>query len=127
MMSAVTGLEHPALAQTAQPQPSAPSPNNAPQLQIGALVYPRMILLDLAGPQTVFSLMRGNVHLVAKEQAPVPTDIGISIAPTTTFEQCPADLDVLFVPGGLEGTVAAMDDPAIVNFLADHGERAKFV
>jgi hypothetical protein len=44
MMSAVTGLEHPALAQTAQPQPSAPSPNNAPQLQIGALVYPRMIL-----------------------------------------------------------------------------------
>jgi cyclohexyl-isocyanide hydratase len=127
MMSAVTGLEHPALAQTAQPQPSAPSPNNAPQLQIGALVYPRMILLDLAGPQTVFNLMRGNVHLVAKEQAPVPTDIGISIAPTPTFEQCPADLDVLFVPGGLEGTVAAMDDPAIVNFLADRGGRAKFV
>jgi putative intracellular protease/amidase len=75
----------------------------------------------------VVNLMRGNVHLVAKEQAPVPTDIGISIAPTTTFEQCPADLDVLFVPGGLEGTVAAMDDPAIVNFLADHGGRAKFV
>jgi hypothetical protein len=43
----------------------------------------------------VVNLMRGNVHLVAKEQAPVPTDIGISIAPTTTFEQCPADHDVL--------------------------------
>jgi cyclohexyl-isocyanide hydratase len=86
-----------------------------------------MILLDLAGPQTVFNLLRGNVHLVAKEHAPVPTDVGISITPTTTFEQCPVDLDVLFVPGGLEGTVAVMNDSATVDFLADRGGSAKYV
>ena len=66
-----------------------------------------MILLDLAGPLTVFNLMRGEVHLVAKDRTPVPTDVGTSIAPAMTLEQCPAHLDVLFVPGGLEGTVAA--------------------
>ena len=40
------------------------------------------------------------------------------VKPTGDREQCPADLDVLFLPGGLEGTVAAMDDPEIVDFLA---------
>ena len=127
MMAAAAGSDHAVLAQSATPPAGMPTPNNAPQLQIGTLIYPRMILLDLAGPQTVFNLMRGNVHLVAKDQAPVPTDVGISITPTTTFDQCPADLDILFVPGGLEGTVAAMNDPAIVDFLADRGAHAKFV
>lgn len=127
MMAAVTGFDHAALAQTATPPAPASAPNNAPRLQIGALIYPRMILLDLAGPQTVFNLMRAEVHLIAKELAPVPTDVGVSIMPTLTFEQCPADLDVIFVPGGLEGTVAAMNDPATVGFLADRGSRAKYV
>jgi hypothetical protein len=38
-----------------------------------------------------------------------------------TITECPADLDVLFVPGGLEGTVAAMGDAALIDFLADRG------
>ena len=126
--TAMAGLDPTiAVAQTANQQPAAPPPANTPRLQIGALVYPRMILLDLAGPQTVFNLMRAEVHLVAKDRTPVQTDVGIPITPTATLEQCPADLDVLFVPGGLEGTVAAMDDPAVVDFLADRGVRAKFV
>lgn len=127
MIAAMSGLDSAtSVAQATNPQPGAAA-TSAPQLQIGALIYPRMILLDLAGPQTVFNLMRGEIHLVAKDRQPVPTDVGTSIAPTMTLEQCPAYLDVLFVPGGLEGTVAAMNDPAIVDFLADRGARAGFV
>ena len=122
-IAAAIGVPRPALAQTRAPQAAG----NPPPLQVGALVYPRMILLDLVGPQTVFSLMRANVHLVGKDRSSVPTDAGIPIAPTTTIAECPADLDVLFVPGGLEGTVAAMGDPAFVDFLADRGSRAKLV
>lgn len=71
--------------------------------------------------------MRADVHLVGKDHTPAATDVGILIPPTTTITECPADLDVLFVPGGLEGTIAAMGDAALVDFLADRGSRAKFV
>jgi DJ-1/PfpI family len=126
--AAMAGLDPTiAVAQTVDQQPGAPPPANSPRLQIGALIFPRMILLDLAGPLTVFNLMRAEVHLVAKDRTPIQTDVGITIMPTATLEQCPADLDVVFVPGGLEGTVAAMGDPAIVDFLADRGARARFV
>jgi cyclohexyl-isocyanide hydratase len=97
------------------------------QPQIAALVYPNMVLLDLLGPHTVFNLLRANVHLVAKDRAPVCVDVGYSIAPTMTLAECPMELDVLFVPGGLEGTVALMDDPEVLNFLATRGARSRFV
>jgi cyclohexyl-isocyanide hydratase len=41
-----------------------------------------------------------KVHLVWKTKEPVVTDVGFSIMPTATFEDCPP-LDVLCVPGGL--------------------------
>ena len=95
--------------------------------QIAALVYPGMVLLDLLGPHTVFNLLRADVHLVAKDRVPVPTDVGYLITPTMTLGECPMDLDVLFVPGGLEGTVALMDDDDVLNFLATRGARARYV
>src|SRR5262249_60952245 len=95
--------------------------------RIAALVYPGMVLLDLLGPHTVFNLLRADVHLVAKDRVPVPTDVGYLITPTMTLGECPMDLDVLFVPGGLEGTVALMDDDDVLNFLATRGARARYV
>jgi cyclohexyl-isocyanide hydratase len=44
-----------------------------------------------------------------------------------TFAECPMELDVLFVPGGLEGTAALMDDLEVLNFLATRGTRSRFV
>ena len=91
------------------------------------LVYPQMVLMDLVGPMTFFSMMHGEMHLVWKDKAPVRTDVGIPISATTTLKDCPADLDILFVPGGLEGSTALMDDPEVLGFLADRGARAKYV
>jgi cyclohexyl-isocyanide hydratase len=110
--------------------PASPPPPDATRLQpltIAMLVHPDMVLLDLVGPQTVFSLLMAKVHLVAKEPRPVTTDVGVSVEPTTTFAECPEQLDVLFVPGGLKGTVAAMDDRATLDFLAGRGGSARYV
>lgn len=105
----------------------AQSSSGAAPLKVGMLVYPQMIMLDLVGPQTVLSIMPSDIHLIWKTSEPVLTDIGLPVTPTATFETCPADLDVLFVPGGLTGSVALMDDPEVLGFLADMGGRARYV
>jgi cyclohexyl-isocyanide hydratase len=66
-----------ALAQTADPKAAAAGGDK--RLQIAALVYPNMILLDLAGPMTAFNIMRADIHLVAKTMAPIATDVGIAL------------------------------------------------
>ena len=100
-------------------------PADAPK--VAMLVYPKMVALDLIGPMTVFNIMRWNVQLVWKDKAPVSTDVGIPFAATRTFGETPRDLDVLFVPGGIMGTIDCMNDPEVCAFLADRGARAKWV
>jgi len=91
------------------------------------LIHPKMILIDLVGPQTVFNLTGGKIHLVGKDRSPVPTEVGLPIAPTTTFAECPRDVDVLFVPGGLDGTIAALDDAETIAFLREMGSTARYL
>src|SRR5438477_7679681 len=88
---------------------------------VGVLIYDDMILLDLAGPMTVLALAMSDIRLVAKTRNPVRTDVGVAIQPTTTFDECPSDLDVLFVPGGLAGSIAVMNDDPTVAFVSDRG------
>lgn len=96
---------------------------------IALVAYPRMAALDFVAPQYMFSyLSRANIHLVAKTRDPIATDTsGLSVVPTRTFEECPKDLTVLFVPGGTSGTIAAMQDEETLAFLADRGARASYV
>jgi len=98
-----------------------------PRIKVAMLVHDDMILLDLTGPMTALVPAMSDIHLVARNRSPVRTDVGIMVQPTSTFDECPADLDVLFVPGGLTGSLAAMDDAATTAFLADRGSRAKWV
>jgi putative intracellular protease/amidase len=97
---------------------------------IAMLLYPGFTALDLVGPQYFFASMLGaTVHLVTNQPdlTPVKSDLGLAITPTVTMADCPADLTVLFVPGGSNGTCNAMEDPATLLFLADRGARAGFV
>lgn len=96
-----------------------------PPLQIAMVVYPKLTLLDLIGPQTALGL-HGVTHLVAERLDPVTSDSGIALIPTTTYEECPTDLDVLFVPGG-EGTAEAMEDARLLAFLRSRAETARYV
>jgi len=95
------------------------------KIQVGMLLYPQLTLLDLLGPQTVLS-GHAEIHLVWKTRDMIWTDTGIGILPTATFDECPKDLDVLFVPGG-PGMIPAMQDPEVLAFLADRGARAKYI
>jgi cyclohexyl-isocyanide hydratase len=96
-----------------------------PPLEIGMLLYPGLTLLDLIGPQTVFSWF-ANIHLVWKTMDPVLSDTGIGIQPTCTFGTCPSELDILFVPGGF-GQQQLMDDAEALAFLADRAATSKYV
>lgn len=95
---------------------------------IALVVYPQFTALDLIGPQYMFaSLMGAKVHLVAKSKDPVKSDTGVVFVPDLAFADCPSELDVLFVPGGTVGTLAAMQDAETIRFLQDRGARARFV
>lgn len=104
-----------------------------PKATIGLVVYPGMFLQDLVGPLTVFeALMNRDIHLLWKTREPVgnmqpehPTLVPVT--PTTTFADCPAKLDVLFVPGGVPGTLAMMEDPEMLAFLKRMAPRSRFV
>jgi len=106
---------------------------NGPKLEIGLLVYPGMFLQDLVGPLTMFeALMNRDIHLLWKNRQPVgpekPEHPGlIPVPPTRTFAECPEKLDVLFVPGGVPGTLTMMEDKEVLDFLADRGAKAKWV
>jgi cyclohexyl-isocyanide hydratase len=125
--AAAVALSLPSAAQVPSPA-AAPQPGTGSgKLQVAMMVHPNMILLDLVGAQTVFSIMGAEIHLVWKDRTPVRTDVGIPLTPTATFAECPADVDILFIPGGLGGSVAAMDDPEVLRFVADRGARARYV
>lgn len=96
--------------------------------KIAFLIYPEFTALDMVGPHHMLtSLMGSTVELVASTRAPVKSDTGLIFTPSATFEDCPRDLDILCVPGGSNGTLAAMQDQETMLFLKDRGARAKYV
>lgn len=96
--------------------------------QIALVAYPGFTALDLIGPHYMLaSLMGATVHIVAKTRDPVSSDQGVTLVPGKTFDECPKDLDIICVPGGTTGTLAAMEDEATIAFLRDRGARAKHI
>lgn len=116
-----------AASQTKTEPMHAGVPGGAPQ-QIAMVVYPQMTALDLIGPQTFLGALGNvNVHLIWKNRELITTDSGLVLQPTMTFADCPRDLEILFIGGGAKGTIALMRDPVVRGFLADRGERARYV
>ncbi|MEM7050190.1 MAG: DJ-1/PfpI family protein [Acidobacteriota bacterium] len=91
--------------------------------EVAMLLYPGVTVLDLIGPHTVLA-PSCNVHVVWKNTDLLETDSGIVMKATSTLRDCPEDLDVLFVPGG---AFDIMRDAEVLRFLADRGQRAKYV
>lgn len=124
LAAALAAPLRPALAATAGAP--APIPPDRP-VRIAMLVYPGLTALDLVGPQTFLAgLAPGSLHLVGAEAGPVTSDTGLVLVATHGFATCPADLDVLFVPGG-DGTPAQMGNAALLAFLRDRAARAGWI
>jgi len=99
-----------------------------PPVTIAMLPYPGMFLQDFIGPLTMFeAMLQRTIHIVWKDTQPLTVGTGIQLRPTTTFKDCPEQLDVLFVPGGVPGTFAMMEDAEVLDFLASRGARARWV
>ncbi len=99
-------------------------PADAPT--IAMVVYEGFTILDLIGPyQFLWALMDRRVRIVAKKKGPVTSDTGLTIIADTSFDECPQDLDILFVGGGTEGTYLAMRDAETMRFFKDRAPRAK--
>jgi len=95
------------------------------ELHVGFLLFAKVTQLDLTGPLQVLSRLPGaRMHIVAKQAFPVPSDCGLALVPTTTFNTCP-DLDVLCVPGG-SGVVDAIGDRETIAFVRRQGAQARY-
>ena len=98
-----------------------------PLFNIGFVILPDLTQLDFTGPLQVLSrLPQSAVHIVAKSQAPVPSDCGLALVPTHTFANCPP-LDLICVPGGSDGVVKAIGDRETIEFIRRQGDAAKYV
>ncbi len=96
--------------------------------KIGMLVYPGMTALDMIGPQYILASMMGStVDLVSKDGEMVMSDTGVGIMPTASFDTCPEELDLLFVPGSAQGALETMEDDETIAFVAERGKTAKRV
>lgn len=105
----------------------AKAQDGADPIHVTALIHNNIVMMDLIGPLTVFNLLQADIALVSQDGRPVTTEVGIPVTPTADFDSAEKTTDVLFVPGGLTGTVAAMNDSRTRSFLAETGERAKWV
>lgn len=96
--------------------------------QIAMLIYPEFTALDLIGPHYMFAgLMGATVHIVAATREPVISDTKVTIVPSATYDEVPQDLTVLFIPGGGESVIRALEDEKLMAFVRDRGSRAKYV
>jgi cyclohexyl-isocyanide hydratase len=94
---------------------------------VGFVIFPELTQLDFSGPQQVLArLPQSAMHIVAKSVAPVPSDSGLSLVPTHTFENCPR-LDLICIPGGITGVVRAMGDQETIEFVQRQSRTAKYV
>lgn len=93
------------------------------------LLYPKFTALDLVGPHYFFACLFGTkVHLVTTEKdlSPVMSDLGLAISPPT-MASAPKNLDVLFIPGGTEGTMNVMRRADTMDWVKDRASRAKHI
>lgn len=94
--------------------------------RMGFVLFENLTQLDFTGPLQVLSQLPGaEVHLIAKSMAPVPTDGGLSVPPTTLMADCP-DLDLICIPGGI-GVEDAISDREMIDFVRRQASRATYV
>ena len=97
--------------------PSANEPSSVaaapPPLRIPILVYPKLTLLDMAGPQAALG-MHGETYLAWKTRDPVVSDSGVTVLPTHTFDAA-IDFGPTLLPRLRGETVAKLAQPALEN------------
>jgi cyclohexyl-isocyanide hydratase len=105
-----------------------------PPFTVGIVLYPGFDLLDVAGPNEVFTFFdagvigrTSQVISVAKDLTPLPIG-GVTVTPRYTFDDPnrPA-IDLLFVPGGGPLIADVIGDDVFLRALRDIAATARYV
>jgi transcriptional regulator GlxA family with amidase domain len=98
---------------------------------IAVVLYPDLTALDLVGPLQVLTMLERfapqyRVAVVGERTEPMGTDVHIPMVPSRTFEDVPHPFAIL-VPGGRGGTIRAMSNPAIREYVRSVAASAEIV
>lgn len=98
---------------------------------VAFVLYPGLTPLDLVGPLQVFASLQKIMPayrptVVAERIAPLASDIEVDLIASETFAGVPHP-DILFVPGGVGGTLRAMSDEAVRDYVRAAAESAEIV
>ena len=97
------------------------------QINIGFLIYPDVVQLDVMAAYQVLAFPpNASIHLIWKTLEPIISNEGLIITPTTTINNCP-QFDVICVPGGGIRQVEVMQDREVLDFLQQQSKMAKYI
>lgn len=84
---------------------------------IGILVYDGVNDLDVMGPRYVLGQAMGvKTQLIAIKEGNIKTVMGVEIVPNTVIDSVD-QLDILIVPGGFKGTIEAVYDTKLHDWI----------
>lgn len=92
--------------------------------KVAILVFPGVQIIDFAAPMEVFGQAGYAPFLVAVDRAPLRTNMGLTVTPAHSFDDCPAP-DILMIPGG--GIDTALRSPQTLGFLKAKAAEARHV
>jgi putative intracellular protease/amidase len=96
-------------------------------MKIAILIYDGFTALDAIGPYEVLSCLPGaKVHFVSTEPGPKRAHTNfLSVMADYTLNDI-SDPEIILVPGGTKGTMAAAEDPRILSWLRKAHETSKW-
>lgn len=99
---------------------------------VALLLFDELELLDVVAPAQALSLAGRQwnwrpfkLYSVSGAQRPIVTRTQLAVNAEVTLAECPAP-EIILVPGGY-GARRALDDEALVAWLAEHGQRAEIL
>ena len=97
-------------------------------MKLALVHYEGLTTLDLVGPAEILTRLPGVEHFaVAVQPGPVENDAGaLTLVADTALSDLP-DPDIVLVPGGMEGTLAAAEDQALLAWLRAASERGAWM
>ncbi len=98
---------------------------------IAFVLYPGLTPFDLVGPLQVFTSLSKLAPeyrpvVVGERIAPMASDLQIDLIPDATFGEVPHP-DILFLPGGVAGTLKTMRSETVLNYVRTAAESAEVV
>lgn len=98
-----------------------------PKKVIAVLLYDGFAMLDAVGPMEALGVVSGDYKLVtvAKKKGEISTEAGIKMIAEYDFTDVPTP-DVILVPGGLMGTIAASKDEETIAWIREADKKTTY-